>query len=210
MWSRLIPRDDAFEDLLVEIAQHIVIATNLLAEMLGQDPAHREQAAAQISRHELSADETVHRLLGRVNSSVVTPFDREDIVVLAQSLDECLDLVENAADLLVLLHVQGLPVGVSDLLAVLQRQAELTLELLPNLRHSKDHAQYWLELNRLENQANKVHRRLLAELLGDGARVYGSIEAMLKVREIIDQLEACANAFEFLASRVEIIAVKGA
>ena len=118
----LIPRVDAFEDLLGELTGHVLASINLLAEMLGHDQMGRESIAAQIAQHEVAGNDVSHRIAHRVNDSLVTPFDREDILALAHAIDDCLDRVESAADMLSLLRIGGLPPGVGEQLAVLQRQ----------------------------------------------------------------------------------------
>lgn len=208
MRLRLIPRDDAFEDLLVEMANSLLSATNLVAEMLGADVRGREALAAQIAEHEAAGDDARHRLVARVNSTLVTPFDRGDILGLAQGVDDCIDRLELVADMVVMLRPKEFPGGVNDQVGVLQRQAELVIPLLGGLRHGRDQAATWVEINRLENRADRIYRHLVAELLSDGVRRYGSVEEMLKVREVVGLLEAATDAFERLAGRVELIAAK--
>ena len=82
--------------------------------------------------------------------------------------------------------------------------SELTAEAMPRLRSMKDLSEYWIEINRLENQADQVYRRLLAELFNGG----NDAITVLKLKEVIDELEAAADAFEKVANTVESIAVK--
>ena len=103
-----------------------------------------------------------------------------------------------------LYRVGVLPAGVSDQVEVLSRMSELTADAMPRLRSMKDLTEVWIELNRLENQADQVYRRLLARLFS------GDYDALtvLKLKEVVDQLEAAADAFEHVANTVETIAVK--
>lgn len=192
----------------MELTGHVLASINLLAEMLGQDQMGRESLAAQIAQHEVDGNDVSHRIAHRVNDSLVTPFDREDILAIAHAVDDCMDRVELVADMMSLLRIGQLPSGVGDQLAVLQRQAELSVAVMSGLSRGKDQAEYWVEVNRLENRGDRVYRRTLADLLNNGVRTFGSIEAMLKVREVIDRLEDAVNAFKRLANRVEMIAVK--
>jgi predicted phosphate transport protein (TIGR00153 family) len=139
-----------------------------------------------------------------VNSTFVTPFDREDIYRLASSLDDVMDFMEAAVDLVVLYQIDELPPEIADQVDVLERAAELTAEAMPRLRSMQDLSEFWIELNRLENQADQVYRRLLARLFS------GDYDALtvLKLKEVVDQLEAAADAFEHVANIVETIAVK--
>jgi predicted phosphate transport protein (TIGR00153 family) len=140
----------------------------------------------------------------KVNSSFITPFDREDIYGLAANLDDCMDLMEAAVDLIVLYRIGELPSGIAAQVEVLARMSELTAEAMPRLRSMSDLQEYWIEINRLENQADQVYRRLLAELFNNGADAI----TVLKLKEVIDELEAAADAFEKVAHAVESIAVK--
>jgi uncharacterized protein Yka (UPF0111/DUF47 family) len=112
--------------------------------------------------------------------------------------------MEAAVDLVVLYAIDQLPPGISDQVEVLERAAELTAEAMPRLRSMKDLSEFWIELNRLENQADQVYRRLLARLFN------GEYDALtvMKLKEVVDQLEAAADAFEHVANTVETIAVK--
>jgi predicted phosphate transport protein (TIGR00153 family) len=140
----------------------------------------------------------------QLNESFITPFDREDIYRLASSLDDVMDAMEAAVDLVVLYQIEQLPPEIADQVDVLERAAELTADAMPRLRSMKDLTDFWIELNRLENQADQVYRRLLARLFS------GDFDALtvLKLKEVVDQLEAAADAFEHVANTVETIAVK--
>jgi uncharacterized protein len=201
---RLTPQDTSFYDLFAKSAAHLVDGSALLTELIGADAIGREHLAKLMVDAEHAADESTHELLRKVNSSFITPFDREDIYQLASSLDDCMDMMEAAADLIVLYQIGQLPSGVSTQVEVLVRMAELTAEAMPRLRSMKDLAEYWIEINRLENQADQVYRRLLAELFNGDLKA----TAIMKLKEVIDELEAAADAFEKVAHTVEGIAVK--
>jgi len=112
--------------------------------------------------------------------------------------------MEAAVDLVVLYQIGELPPEVADQIDVIERAAELTAEAMLKLRSMKDLSEFWIELNRLENQADQVYRRLLARLFG------GDFDALtvMKIKEVVDQLEGAADAFEHVANTVETIAVK--
>ena len=139
-----------------------------------------------------------------LNQTFVTPFDRDDIYGLASSLDDCMDFMEEAGDLIVLYKIEELPPLVSDQVDVLQRCAELTAEAMPRLRSMQDLSEYWVEINRLENEADRTYRKLLAEMFNNGT---DAIELM-KLKEVVDALEHAADAFEKVANTVETIALK--
>jgi predicted phosphate transport protein (TIGR00153 family) len=201
---RLTPQDTSFYDLFARSATHLVEGSALLTQLVGADIGSREQLAKRMRDAEHAADESTHELLRKVNSSFITPFDREDIYQLASNLDDCMDLMEAAADLIVLYQIGTLPSGVSAQVEVLVRMSELTADAMPRLRSMRDLTEYWIEINRLENQADQVYRRLLAELFNGDLKA----TAIMKLKEVIDELEAAADAFEKVAHTVEGIAVK--
>lgn len=202
---RLTPRDTTYFDLLAASAQHLVRGASLLAELLGADRAGREKLAEEMHDVEHLADDATHSIMRRLNQTFVTPFDREDISGLASALDDCMDEMDEAADLIVLYKVDALPDRVSEQVQVLQRCAELTAEAMPRLRSMDKLADYWVEVNRLENQADKLHRKLIAQLFDDLA---GDPVQLMKLKEIVECLENAADSFEKVANMVETIALK--
>jgi hypothetical protein len=153
---------------------------------------------------EHAADETTHEIVRAVNSTFVTPFDREDIYSLASALDDVMDEMDEAVDLVLLYEVEQLPAEVSSQVEVIQRCAELTAQAMPNLQSMKDLSEYWIEINRLENTGDKAYRRILAHLFS------GEYEALevLKLKDVVETLEAAIDAFETVANIIEQIAVK--
>jgi len=204
MRFRLTPKDSSFYDLFATSAGHLVEGARELTNLLGVERSEREAVAARMRDIEHAADESTHAIMRKVNSSFITPFDREDIYGLASHLDDCMDLMEAAADLIVLYRIGDLPDGIAAQVQILVRMAELTAETMPRLRSMHDLAEYWIEINRLENQADQIYRRLLAEVFNDGQDAIN----VLKLKEVIDELEAAADAFETVANTVESIAVK--
>ena len=202
---RLTPRDTKYFDLLAASAQHLVQGASLLAELLGADRAGREKLAEEMHDVEHLADEATHSIMRRLNQTFVTPFDREDISGLASALDDCMDEMDEAAELIVLYKLDALPDRISEQVQVLQRCAELTADAMPRLRSMDKLADYWVEVNRLENQADRLHRKLLAQLFDDLA---GDPVQLMKLKEIVEILEDAADSFEKVANMVETIALK--
>jgi uncharacterized protein len=197
------PVDSTFYDLFSESAQHLVVGAELLAEMLSAD-GDREDIARRMREAEHAADETTHAIIRRVNSTFVTPFDREDIYTLASGLDDVMDMMDEVVDLVLLYEVTGFPTEVSTQVEVIQRCAEITSEAMPRLQAMKDLEEYWIEVNRLENAGDKNYRRTLANLFsGD----YKALE-VLKLKDIVESLEGAIDAFEKVANTVEQISVK--
>jgi predicted phosphate transport protein (TIGR00153 family) len=200
---RFRPVDSSFYDLFSESAQHLVVGAGLLAEMLGAD-GDREDIARRMRDAEHAADETTHSIVRRVNTTFVTPFDREDIYNLASGLDDVMDMMDEVVDLILLYEVKDLPTELSTQVEVIQRCAEITSEAMPKLQAMKALDEYWIEINRLENVGDKNYRRTLAKLFsGD----YKALE-VLKLKDIVESLEGAIDAFEKAANIVEQIAVK--
>jgi predicted phosphate transport protein (TIGR00153 family) len=200
---RIRPVETTFYDLFAESASHLVDGANLLAQVLDPD-VDRTALAEQMRDAEHQADETTHKIVKRVNSTFVTPFDREDIYRLASSLDDVMDFMEETVDLIGLYEIKELPAQLAAQVEVLQRACQLTAEAMPRLRTMKDLEEYWIEINRLENQGDRSYRRILADLFGGG---YKSLE-VLKLKDVVDSLEHAIDALESVANTVEQIAVK--
>jgi hypothetical protein len=201
---RLRPVDTSFYDLFTQSAQHLVGGAELLAEMLSES-SDKANVAERMRAAEHAADETTHAIVKKVNSTFVTPFDREDIYALGSGLDDVMDMMDEAVDLILLYEVQVvLPTELSEQVEVLQRCAELTAAAMPRLQSMQSLDDYWIEINRLENTGDRNHRRTLAKLF---AGEYPTLE-VLKLKDIVESLEGAIDAFERVANTVEQIAVK--
>jgi predicted phosphate transport protein (TIGR00153 family) len=200
----LTPKETSFYEMFAASADNLVTGSHLLMELLGTEPSGRLGIAERMRAVEHAGDDATHAILHQLNSSFITPFDREDIYALASSLDDVVDAMEEAVDLVVLYEVDELPKGMESQVEVLARAAELTAEAMPLLRSMQHLTEYWIEINRLENQADQIHRKLLAHLFSGK---YEAIE-VLKLKQIVDVLEEAADAFERVANTVETIAVK--
>ena len=203
MGFRIRPVEASFYDLFTESANHLLTGAGLLSEML-TDGDDKEPIAQRMREAEHAADETTHAIVRRVNSTFVTPFDREDIYALASGLDDVMDMMDEVVDLILLYEVKILPPELSDQVDVIQRCAEITAAAMPGLKSMRDLDEYWIEINRLENVGDKNHRRMLAHLFS------GEFKAMevLKLKDIVESLEGAIDAFEKVANIVEQIAVK--
>ncbi|MGE9808618.1 DUF47 domain-containing protein [Janibacter sp. G1551] len=205
MGFRLTPQNTSFYDLFTELAQFGVERARELSELLVVTAEERTATADRLRQIEHRADEATHELMTKVNSAFITPFDREDIHALASDLDDCVDHIEAAADLITLYGVTEYPTGIKDQVEAISRMAEVTAQAMPRLRSMKDLDSYWIEVNRLENHADRTYRRLLADLFADEN---ANAIRVMKLKEVIDELEAAADAFEQVANTVEGIAVK--
>jgi predicted phosphate transport protein (TIGR00153 family) len=190
--------------MFAEQAGHLVVGAELLAKLLGVSPEERVAIAAQMRDAEHAADETTHLILSTVNATFVTPFDREDIYALAGHLDDVMDAMDAAVDLVVLYGVDELPPEFGEQVDVLAQAAALTVDAMPRLRTMKDLPEYWIEINRLENQADRTHRQFLARLFS------GEYDPMtvMKLKDVAENLEDAADDFERVANTVQTIAAK--
>ena len=154
MRLRLTPRKDSFYPMFAASGQNLVTGARLLKDLLGAVPSDRKEIAEKMRAAEHAGDEVTHAIMRELNESFITPFDREDIYRLASSLDDVMDAMEAAVDLVVLYQIGELPPEVADQVDVIERAAELTAEAMLKLRSMKDFSEFWIEFNRLENQAD--------------------------------------------------------
>jgi uncharacterized protein len=204
MRLRLSPQENIFYQLFTDSANNVLAGARTLHSLLTGPRDQRVQCNSQLRDEEHLNDDKTHSILREVNSTFVTPIDREDIYRLASRLDDVMDFFEAAGDLVVLYDLDELPEEMKQLADILVQAAELTAQAMPRLKSLKNLSYYWIEINRLENEADKLHRRFVARLFG------GKFDALtvLKLKEVAEQLEAAADAFENVADTVETIAVK--
>jgi uncharacterized protein len=209
MAFRLTPHERGFYPLFTRAAENIVLAADDLAALVAAPPADRGAIASRVKDAEHAGDDVTHEILVRLNSTFVTPFDREDIYRLTSSLDDVVDAIEEAADRIVLYRLDDLPAEVRTQVDILQRAAGATVEAMPRLATMSELREYWVHVNSLENEADAVHRSLLERLLCPPGEVDAAgVLTILKLKEVVDTLEQAADAFETVANTVESIAVK--
>ncbi len=203
MRLRVISAEDSFFDLFEKMAGKVQQGADELLELLKQysDIDRRTQRVLDIE-HE--GDEITHLVMRRLNTTFVTPFDREDIHLLATSLDDVLDHIEAAAEYLRLHKIeQPLPqlVVLCETLALATSE---TVKAIPKLRKMRDLDHYWVEINRLENEGDRFYRRTIAELFS------GDYKAMdvLKLKDVIEEVEGAIDRLEDVANAIEGIVLK--
>jgi predicted phosphate transport protein (TIGR00153 family) len=203
---KIRPSDDTFYDYFTRAAQNLVKGTALLSE-LGLPDADVQSIGERLVEVEHDSDGITHELYKKINSSFITPFDREDIYRLGSGLDDVMDHLEAIGTFVYLYGLSSLPAlprEMLEIIDVLDQQAKVTAEAMPRLRSMKDLSDYWVECNRLENEGDRAYRMLLVRLFS------GEYDALtvLKMKEVADELEAACDAFEHVANTVETIAVK--
>jgi predicted phosphate transport protein (TIGR00153 family) len=203
---RLRPSDDSFYELFSRAAQNLVKGTDLLSE-LAVPGADVQSISERLVEVEHDSDAITHELYKKINSSFITPFDREDIYRLGSLLDDVMDHLEAVGSLLYLYgltKLPSLPREIHEIVKVLDQQSRLTAAAMPRLKSMKDLEPYWVECNRLENEGDSAYRMALVRLFS------GEYDALsvLKMKEVVDELEAACDAFEHVANTVETIVVK--
>jgi predicted phosphate transport protein (TIGR00153 family) len=199
----IAPRDREFFDLFDEAAGNGVRAAELLLEMIRDFP-EKAELAREILIAEQDGDRITHDIIKRLNQTFVTPIDREDIYGLASALDDVVDFTEETADFLILYKVEA-PMEQSVRLAeVLVSACRQIAEAMPRMRGFKDISHYTVEVNRLENDGDRISREAMAALFDDG------IDPMVVIRwkDIYERLEQAIDATERVANILEGIVIK--
>ena len=199
----LLPRDRTFFDLFIEAGQNSLHAARLLDEMMGKWPDGGD-LGREILKAEQEGDRITHTIVQRLNSTFVTPIDREDIYDLATQMDDVVDYTEEAADFLGLYQIEAPMDQAKALTEVLVGCCEQLAEGLENLRDFKDLEKYWIEIHRIENEGDRVSRDAVASLFSNG------IDPMVVIRwkDIYERLESAIDACERVANILENIVIK--
>jgi predicted phosphate transport protein (TIGR00153 family) len=201
--SVIAPREREFFDLFEEAGGNIQRAAALLEEML-RDYPDRSELAREILICEQDGDRITHDIIQRLNQTFVTPIDREDILALASSLDDVVDFTEEVADYLGLYRIEAPMEQAQALATVLHQASRQIAEAVPRLRGFKDISHYTVEINRLENDGDRIVREAVASLFDNG------IDPMVVIRwkDIFEKLEDAIDATEHVANIIEGIALK--
>jgi hypothetical protein len=199
----LLRRDRSFFDLFTEAGENTVHAAHLLDQMMEQWP-DTGVLSREIVNAEQEGDRITHEIVKRLNSTFVTPIDREDIYGLATQMDDIVDFTEEAADFLGLYKIEAPMEQAGALTKVLVAACEQLAEGLAHLRDFKDLDRYWIEIHRLENEGDRISRDAVASLFSNG------IDPMVVIRwkDIFAVLESAIDATEDAAQILEGIVIK--
>ena len=197
------PKERGFFDLFDEAGANIIRATELLERMLKQWPDHGE-LAQDVVVCEQEGDRITHDIVQRLNSTFVTPIDREDIYALASALDDIVDFTEEVAVFLGLYRIEAPMEQAQELAKILHEAARQLNGAIPRLRSFGDIRHFTIEVNRLENDGDRVMREALASLFERG------IDPMMVIRwkDIFERLEDAIDATETAANILEGIVIK--
>jgi predicted phosphate transport protein (TIGR00153 family) len=199
----LLPRDRTFFDLFIEAGENTVKASRLLDQMMATWPDSGD-LSKQVIDAEHEGDRITHAIVQRLNSTFVTPIDREDIYGLATQMDDIVDYTEEAADFLGLYKIEAPMSQAQELTKVLVAACEQLAAGLVHLRDFKDLDKYWIEIHRLENDGDRISRDAVASLFSNG------IDPMVVIRwkDMFAVLENAIDATETAAQILEGIVIK--
>jgi uncharacterized protein len=207
MRRKISTSSNVFFELFSRSASNLREAAEILQDLVG-DYRDVELKARRIQEREHDGDTITHEVIQRLNTTFITPMDREDIYTLATALDDVLDAIEESADGFVLHNIvqpRSSMVQQTDVLLHATQQTEQALAALPSLDRGRLEP-YWIEINSLENEGDRIYRRAVAEMFS------GDFKAMdvLKWKEVTETLEEALDGLENVANVVETVVLKHA
>lgn len=197
------PKEREFFDLFEEAGANIVRAAGLLERMLQEWPDHGE-LGRELVVCEQEGDRITHDIIQRLNQTFVTPIDREDIYALASGLDDIVDWIEEVSDFFALYRIEAPMVQAQQQARILNNACRQIAQAIPRLRNFDDIHHFTVEINRYENEGDRVVREALASLFEAG------IDPMLVIRwkDIFERLEDAIDATEKVSNVLEGITIK--
>ena len=202
----LMPREDKFFDLFEQGAANMVRASHKLKELVDkwENP---EAVVAEITEIEHQGDSITHQIMGQLHRTFLTPFDREDISLIASSLDDVTDFIQGAADAMLVYKI-GKPgekaKELTNIIVLAAEEVQRAILQLKNRHEQKQMLVRCVEINRLENMADIIYRSALGELF-DGNT---NIADVIKWREIYEHMESATDRCEDVADALEGVALK--
>ena len=203
---RLLPREEEFFDLFVEVAKRNQEAAVKLRELFEAPPERRTPIVEAIKRLEHECDQVTHEVVNRLDRTFITPLDREDIHQLASDLDDVIDTIDGTARRAQIFHLGTAPQGVRQLAEVIGRMTNTLGEAVGRLKKGDDVIKYCVEAKRLEEEGDVIYHEALGLLF---EKETNAIE-LVKWKEIYDNLERTLDEAEDVANVVESIALKHA
>ena len=202
---RLIPREKKFFRMFSDVSQNLTDGARLLHDIM-QNPANLEARIIKLQEIEHRGDDMTHDIIRMLNQTFITPFDREDIHRLSSSLDDVLDFVNAAAVRMTLYGITVPPPPAAELAALIVRQADELAQGVSLLQDNKKVLDHCVEVNRLENEADRVSRKAIAELFGTEKDPI----QLIKIKELYEVLETATDKAEDAANVLEAVALKSA
>ena len=205
MAFRLIPREERFYDDFVALAEQIRRGATMLDEMLAPDRPIWDKAE-EIKEVEHECDTLTHQIIQRLHRTFVTPLDREDIYSLAKSLDDVMDAIDATAALVRLYQIDRVRPDARELTRIINDSVDQMVAALHALEKKSGVAQPAVEINRLENEADRAHQAAVRRLFEEERDPI----AIIKWKEILDFLEDATDRCEDVANVLEGVVVKHA
>ncbi len=205
MAFRLIPREERFYDDFIALAEQIRHGATLLEEMLAPERPVWDKAE-EIKEVEHQCDFLTHEVIQRLHRTFVTPLDREDIFALARSLDDVMDAIDAAASIVELYQIETVRPDARVLTRIIKASADQIVTALKALEKKTGVAEPAVEINRLENEADRAHQAAVRRLFEEERDPI----AIIKWKEILDFLEGATDRCEDVANVLEGVVVKHA
>ena len=205
MAFRLIPREERFFDDFVTLAEQIRRGASTLEEMLAPDQPVWDKAD-EIKEIEHKCDFLTHEIIQRLHRTFVTPLDREDIHTLARSLDDVMDAIDASAAVVRLYSIDRVRPDARELTRIIKASSDQMVKALKALERRKGVAEPAVEINRLENEADRIHQAAVRRLFEEERDPI----VIIKWKEILDFLEDATDRCEDVANVVEGVVVKHA
>lgn len=202
--AKLFKKDEKFFKIFGQMTIYILEAAEILGNMLRNPAADLAPLAGRIKDLEHKGDELTHSVIDELNKTFITPIDREDIHDLSAALDDVLDLIDSTATRLVLFRITEPIRSVPEMSAVLLSQAMEIGAAVSNLQDNDHVVERCIEINRLENDADRLFQSAIAALFDE---VKDPID-VIKRKEIIETLETATDKAEDVANVLESIVVK--
>jgi len=202
---RLIPRETKFFRMFSDVSQNLTEGARLLHDIL-KNPANMESRLDQLQEIEHRGDDMTHAIITRLNQTFITPFDREDIHRLTSSLDDVLDFVNAAGVRLRLYKIRTPPPAAAELAALIVQQSEELAQGVSLLEKNQLVLEHCVEVNRLENEADRVSRKAIADLFDNEKDPIH----LIKIKELYEVLENATDKAEDAANVLEGVALKSA
>jgi predicted phosphate transport protein (TIGR00153 family) len=204
----LLPREHKFFDLFEASARNITKAAQALKEML-ETWQFIDSRVAEITELEHEGDSITHQIISLLHRTFITPFDREDIALLAHTLDDIIDFIHAAADVMFIYKIKNPTQRAKELADIIVQGAAEVEKAVRGLRRKSEFKhilESCVELNRLENMADRVYRAAIGELFDHT----GDIAEIIKWREIYEHMESATDRAEDVADVLEGVALKNA
>lgn len=202
---RLIPRETKFFDMFADMARNLSEGARLMKALL-EDYRDVPVQVAKLKDIEHRGDDMTHALLTKLNSTFITPFDREDIHRLASSIDDVLDLLNAAGDRMIVYKIAAVPPQAAQLAALIVQQSEEIERAVAGLEKQQHVLEHCVEINRLENEADRITREAVGHLFDTEKDPI----QLIKIKELFEVLELATDKAEDAANVLEAVIVKSA